>query len=196
MARKECSIEGCDRGVLARGLCLPHYQRLKRYGDPTAGGPMKTPYGKSLAYFNEVVLPYSGTDCLIWPFLTDTGGYGRLRYEGRDQVVSRLVCEKTHGKPPTPDHEAAHSCGNGHLACVASGHLSWKTHIDNHADRAEHGTNNAGETCGAAKLTAEQITAIRNSAAIGATPASLSRRYGVNESNIRKIVKRESWRHI
>jgi hypothetical protein len=34
---RRCSIEGCDELVLARGWCEAHYDRWRRYGDPTAG---------------------------------------------------------------------------------------------------------------------------------------------------------------
>ena len=30
-----CSVEGCNSPVKSRGLCNAHYQRLRRYGDPT-----------------------------------------------------------------------------------------------------------------------------------------------------------------
>lgn len=30
-----CSIEGCDKQVLSRGLCSKHYQRWRSHGDPS-----------------------------------------------------------------------------------------------------------------------------------------------------------------
>lgn len=30
-----CTMDGCARSHQARGLCAMHYQRLRRYGDPT-----------------------------------------------------------------------------------------------------------------------------------------------------------------
>lgn len=33
-----CSVDLCDRGVRAEGLCNRHYLRFKRHGDPLAGG--------------------------------------------------------------------------------------------------------------------------------------------------------------
>lgn len=35
MANKICSINGCNKLARIRGLCLGHYHRLNRYGDPT-----------------------------------------------------------------------------------------------------------------------------------------------------------------
>jgi hypothetical protein len=36
---KLCSIEGCDKYVIGRGLCPKHYRRWKLYGDPLATHP-------------------------------------------------------------------------------------------------------------------------------------------------------------
>lgn len=58
-----------------------------------------------------------------------------LRFNGT------YMCELVHGAPPTPDHEAAHSCGKGHEGCIHPKHLSWATHSENQLDRREHGTN-------------------------------------------------------
>lgn len=34
MAKGNCSVEDCDRGVLAKGFCNAHYTRNRKYGDP------------------------------------------------------------------------------------------------------------------------------------------------------------------
>lgn len=31
-----CTIEGCDKKLLAKGLCSSHYQKMYKYGDPLA----------------------------------------------------------------------------------------------------------------------------------------------------------------
>ena len=36
-----CWARGCDREVIARGLCMGHYQRSRRYGDVLAALPLK-----------------------------------------------------------------------------------------------------------------------------------------------------------
>lgn len=51
------------------------------------------------------------------------------------------MCQKAHGDPPSPKHDAAHSCGRGHEGCVNPNHLSWKTKKQNQADRITHGTS-------------------------------------------------------
>jgi hypothetical protein len=40
-----CSVNGCERPIDARGLCSPHYYRMRRHGDPTAGGTFRSKLG-------------------------------------------------------------------------------------------------------------------------------------------------------
>ena len=119
-----CSIPGCNRPVKARGWCEKHWSRWYKKGSPAAGRD----YSHAKRYFAEVVLPYQGDGCLIWPFAT-TAGYGRLD----DKLVNRLVCEAEHGPPPFPKAEAAHSCDV--RACVARKHLHWATRKENEDDK-------------------------------------------------------------
>jgi hypothetical protein len=35
-----CTVDECDLPVVARGFCRGHYERWRRTGDPTAGGPL------------------------------------------------------------------------------------------------------------------------------------------------------------
>lgn len=34
MSDVTCSVEGCERSTVARGLCSGHYQRVRKYGSP------------------------------------------------------------------------------------------------------------------------------------------------------------------
>jgi hypothetical protein len=126
---KICSIEGC--GAEARGgkgMCGKHYTTWKRYGDPLTPLRYRAPIGAPQAYYRDTVLPYDGDDCLIWPFAHDTNGAARMRGDdGRLVQVARVLCEEIHGPPPTANHLAIHSCGNGDRSCVTKNHLSWET---------------------------------------------------------------------
>jgi len=107
-------------------------------------------------------------------------------------LASRYVCELVRGKPPTPKHEAAHSCGKGHDGCIAPGHLSWKTATQNAADKLLHGTDPRGERCGTAKLTEGQVREIRSLKGT-ATQAELAIRYSVARETISLIHRRINW---
>lgn len=154
-----CSVPGCDKPTLnSRGWCNAHYLRWRRWGNPTDG---RTPEGEPLRYLREVVLVHDSDECLTWPFAS-TCGYGYIRLDGRAQRVIRIVCENAHGAPPSAEHEAAHSCGNGHLGCVSPKHLSWKTPKENNADKVVHGTHLRGERAAGAKLSESDILEIRS----------------------------------
>lgn len=185
-----CTIEGCEKLIHAGGLCQLHYHRRRRHGDPLAG---RTLDGSPVRYLRDVVVPYDGDDCLIWPFTRVASGYGQVRYEGRRRGVHRLVCEKVHGQPASPDLVAAHSCGNGHLGCVTPRHLSWKTQQGNALDSIEHGTFARGERHGNAKITAAIAGEIR------ALKGRLSQRkiaklFGISASNVGHIHVGTRWK--
>lgn len=131
MATKSlCSIPGCDKPRKVMRLCGSHYARLWRYGDPLGG---RTSRGDVEKFYRDVVIKYEGDECLSWPYAA-TDGYGVMGHNGKKVLVSRRVCEEVNGPAPTPGHHAAHSCGKGHLGCVAKGHLSWKTPFENNQD--------------------------------------------------------------
>src|SRR5690349_16938907 len=108
--------------------------------------------GEAQRFYRDVVLPYEGDDCLFWPYSKWGRGYGHVWADGRQQYVHVLVCREANGPAPTPKHEAAHSCGKGHLGCCARKHLSWKTRSENHADKITHGTMLRGDTHPRSKL--------------------------------------------
>ena len=189
-----CSIEGCTNPVIARGWCDTHYCRWKRHGNPHFR--KKAGNGELLAFIEEVVLPFAGEGCLTWPFCCvksrEGRAYARARIGGRDTLVSRYVCEKVHGPAPSPEHEAAHSCGKGHEACVAPGHIFWKTPSANQADRIIHNTHDRGERSANAKLTEADVRSIRQN--VGReTHAKLAVRFGVSRPTISVILARKSW---
>lgn len=132
--------------------------------------------GKAIAFLRSLV-GHVGDECVIWPFAKNHKGYGLLGHEGKTHKANRVMCELAHGKPPTPEHQAAHSCGNGHLSCINPNHLGWKTNYANQMDRAEHGTMpKHGRP--ARILTPEQIAEVR---ALKGTVAQydLAKRFGV-----------------
>lgn len=183
-----CSIPGCDKPFYSLGFCASHYRRQRRYGNPLAGLPQRTVIRN---FFDNVVLTHADDTCLIWPFATITSGYGSIFVDGRNQRVPRLVCEHVNGQPPTQRHEAAHSCGNGHLGCCSPKHLSWKTHKENMADKEGHGTLTRGEAISHAKLTE---AAVRSMKASGfSNPALLAETYGVSVKTIHAVRRGVSW---
>lgn len=187
---KLCSINGCGRKHRAHGLCNAHYLRLRRHDDPLGISPPKL--GPAQQFFNEVVLPYDGIECLLWPHSTDGQGYAQVSHDGRLQHVSRLVCEDEHGPPPSPLHQAAHSCGKGHLSCVTRRHLSWKTRPENEADKLVHGTSNRGDAHGMSKLALHDIQKIISLKG-HASQRQIAKDFGISQQHVSSIHRGERW---
>lgn len=193
---KPCSIDGCNGNAAvkgtSRGWCSAHYRRWQRYGDPLLGG---TPKGATLKFISDIILPYDGDECIIWPFSRTAEGYAELRKDGVRHIASRYICDIAHGPAPTPKHQAAHSCGKGHKGCVTKRHLRWATVSDNQMDRVEHGTSNRGQRHPHDKLTEDDVRAIRSLHNI-VEQAELAGRFNVSRSTIQDIQYRNSWQWL
>lgn len=184
-----CSVAKCGKPANAsRGLCRGHYMRWYRYGSVTFD-PRKRP---ARDYYVKRVVPFTGEACLIWPFTRDQHGYAQIRDDGKMKKVHRLVCIEVRGEPPTPKHEAAHSCGNGHLGCVNPNHLSWKTRSENQLDRAIHGTSNRGTRSRTNRLSEDDVRYIREQKGI-LSQKKLGDRFGVSGNAIHEIHTGKSW---
>ncbi|MDB5531588.1 MAG: hypothetical protein JWR51_4691 [Devosia sp.] len=185
-AKSICTVDGCGKPARGRGLCQAHYQRWRAHGDPLAG---RTAEGEP-ARFVASILNTDSDACIIWPFATKPNGYGSVS----GTSAHRYVCIEAHGAPPTPSHQALHSCTNGKRGCVNPMHLRWGTAQDNADDVLRDGHRQRGVANHRAKLSADDVRAIR--AAIGVIPQkNLAAKYGVAASTISLIATRKNWKH-
>lgn len=148
----------------------------KAHHQPTKGN------GKAYRWIVEHI-DYQGGDCIQWPFCRLPQGPGILGHNGRHWRAARLMCTLAHGEPPTPEHEAAHSCGRGHEACMNPRHLSWKTRSENRLDSRQHGTSARNRHGASGKLTyaqAEEIRALKGKE----VAFSIAKRYGVHFNTV------------
>lgn len=185
-----CSVAECGKKHYGLGLCHKHYKRAykKRHRSEKQNGP-----GRHAAIFlSEVVIPYTGDNCLIWPYARSSNGYSNIGIDGRNFRVHRLACEAVNGPPPSDRHEAAHLCGRGDKGCVNPRHLEWKTHSANECDKVAHGTTLRGQNHALAKLTRDDVLEIR--VLHGAlSNTKIARRYGVSRQLVDAIMKRRAW---
>ena len=129
-------------------------------------------------------------DCVPWTMGQTADGYGAIRYRNRPDRTHIVVCEWTHGPKPEGLY-ACHSCGNA--ICVNPRHLRWGTPQANVDDAIDHGTFIRGERVGGAKLTRDDVLAIRSRRASGENLRSLADEFGVTIATICDIDKRRSW---
>jgi len=186
-----CEIQGCGKLRRTRQWCSAHYSRWRRYGDPLGGS---TAFGDPMRFYLDVVVPCDrGLDdpCLVWPYARRRG-YGVLWRDNKNQYVSRLICEDVYGPPPTPEHEAAHSCGHGGKGCVTKSHLRWATHEQNCEDTVAHGRTLRGRRHPKARLTREQVLEIRELRR-ELTLREIACRFGVSIPTVSSILHRRSW---
>ncbi len=182
---KTCAVEGCEHTVQARGLCPKHLSRLARHGDPMGGGTFRD--GR-VEKFIEDALEWTSFECLTWPFFRDGKGYGRFNTAEGTRSAHVAVCTRFRGPRPSDTHEAAHSCGKGHEGCINPHHLYWATRSENARDKNRHGTMLRGSAHPEHKLTDAQVREIKELRGAGVKGVELSRRYGVSEALVSRIV--------
>ena len=142
---------------------------------------------KILTWMLNVALRHESDQCLLYPFCTTDDGYGRLRIGHVRVQAHHFVCEATYGPQPL-GKQAAHGCGV--RRCVNKRHLRWATPLENCADREAHGTTARGERMGPAKLTTDQVLAIRTDAQ---SHRKIAAKYGVSHTAVGSIKRRVWW---
>jgi hypothetical protein len=153
-------------------------------------------------------------ECWPWAAGRNAKGYGYFHIGGERarSVVERSAHRASWvlARGPIPDGlYVLHRCDNP--PCVNPAHLFLGTHLDNIQDmkakgRAARGERSAarlhperrarGEKASGAKITEAQVRAIRREHAAGATARAIAPRYGLHETSVGQIVRRQSWAHV
>lgn len=131
-----------------------------------------------------------GDGCWLWLGARSKAGYGQIGLGRKVLYAHRLSAEWVHGPIPAGT-EVCHKCDAP--ACVNPDHLFLGTHADNGADAASKGRMRPprGEASPKAKLTAEQVVAIRRDTR---TTRAIGRDYGVSNRHVSAIKRGEAWR--
>lgn len=119
VAKAMCSVEDCEREVIARGWCVGHYDRWRRYGQPLGAPAVRERFWSKVDKTET---------CWLWTAAKDTGGYGRFGVSGKVAFAHRHSYEFLVG--PIPEGlELDHLCRVP--ACVNPSHLEPVTHAEN-----------------------------------------------------------------
>jgi Autographiviridae endonuclease len=152
---------------------------------------MSARYGTLYERMDRETIPEPNSGCWLFCGPCDDAGYGRIRVGKKKNRVHRLGFERCIG--PIPEGmDVLHRCDVP--ACWNPDHLFLGTIADNVADKTAKGRQARGEGAAAAKLTDEQVSAIRAS---DKTQRQLAQDYGVCSHNtIGRIKRLERWRHV
>lgn len=168
--------------------------------------------------------PHMTTPCWVWTgALFKKSGYGQFQMNGSPHLAHRVAHYFYKGLPPGA-LLVLHRCD--YRPCVREDHLFLGTHADNGADMAAKGRGAEGNrnglhlhperrsfgmrnghvtrpertprgvTNGRAKLSEEEVLAIRGRFRAGETQTALAAEFGLDQTSVSSIVRGETWKHL
>ena len=149
--------------------------------------------------FCEKISEPTGRGCLLWNASSDPSGYGLFYLDGKLERAHRVGYKLFYGS--FPDQNACHTCDI--RLCVNPLHLFDGSQGDNMRDmvrKGRHGTvNDSGLNVGVrnprSKLSSAQVAEIRSLYTDGTfTQGQLVQMFGVSQTQISRIVRRELWK--
>lgn len=185
-----CSIDECERPILARSWCAKHYDRWLRNGDPLINFGVLGD-DPILRFWQRVNLTADDSRCWVYPIETK-GDYPKVKINGKTWKANRFVWFLTHGYD-TP-MIVRHACDNPH--CVNPKHLLEGTKRDNAYDAMERGRNVKGETHGMSKLKEHQVREIRALVQQGTPLVHIAPLFNIRTVTVASIRDRRTWKHV
>lgn len=128
----------------------------------------------------------------MWPGACTPDGYGVFRLNRAYVYAHRAAYELFVG-PIGDSKMVRHSCDTP--SCCQPHHLSVGSQVDNMSDAVTRERTSRGEARPSAKMTDDKVREIRRRYP-SESCKSLGQEFGLNERNIRKIVRRQTWRHV
>ncbi|MCW7540703.1 HNH endonuclease [Aquabacterium sp. A7-Y] len=144
--------------------------------------------------FWEKVQRREDDECWLWVGSIDTRGYGSIGADGGKPLMrAHRVAYQLEVGPIPAGLVVCHRCDN--RACVNPRHLFVATQRENVLDMIRKGRrhSSAGERSPFARLTAEQVLAIRGDSR---PPKVIRAEYGISKTGLRSIQRRKTWSHL
>jgi hypothetical protein len=132
-------------------------------------------------------------ECWEWVGARCDKGYGRIDRSGILERAHRVAYEILVGDIPAGQH-VLHRCDNP--GCVRPDHLFLGSNARNMADKVSKGRQRKGEQIPSSRLTAKDVSRIRERSRSGESYSALARAFGVTRPAIRDAVTRRQWAHV
>jgi hypothetical protein len=133
--------------------------------------------------------------CVLWPFAVNSRGYPCIAISEASELVTRLVVERVMGVSLSDADLTCHTCDVPR--CVNPWHLYPGDDVTNTADKMNRGRHARGDSSGRAKLTADDVRAMRATftGRYGEIIA-LARGFGVDVHTITDALNGVTWREV
>ena len=129
--------------------------------------------------------------CWVWTGCIKQNGYGQFGFQAKVYECHRLILQEKLGRPIHKKLDTRHLCGV--RKCCSPDHVEESTRKENMADMKIHGTAPIGEKNGRAKLTENEIRAIRQDPR---SHREIAKSYAVSYRTISDIKRHVIWKHI
>lgn len=165
---------------------------------PTTKPKYRSKLEERRAAFEESYVPVPETGCWLWTKGGSKKGYGMFSTGGSANSMSAHRASWVINKSEIPDNmHVLHKCDV--KCCVNPDHLYLGDQVQNNKDRKERTgylTVAKGEKVGGAKLNEKQVVEIRDLLSKGFKQRDIAKIYGVDQTNIKCINKRQTWKHV
>jgi hypothetical protein len=133
--------------------------------------------------------------CHEWNGCVNSYGYGVFGFERKSIQCPRIAYYLAFGEFDS-NLCVCHKCDN--RLCLNPDHLFLGTKAENNADRAlkKRNRDQRGTKNEVVKLTEEEVIKIRKLYETGLSQSKIGEMFGVSQTNVGFIVRRERWSHI
>jgi len=181
-----CTVDGCDRMQIAKGICTTHYGRMRRTGT------LLTPHLDRSWFDRAIEKSKIEGDCWVFVGAQNSDGYGTISIDGKQQILSRVAFNEL-VEPLTPGMFVCHKCDNP--PCWNPDHLFQGTASDNTKDMLSKGRARPpwGERAHTSKLTESDVRRIRNMIKNGVPRQEIAAQFGVTRGCVWGISSGRNW---
>ena len=191
--RKICAYCGIEFGPRANDQ--PCFWNKRKFCSKTCSGKagprakMMDSADKFWPRVNRDVGHGPNGDCWLWTGGKAHYGHGQFSFGNRKMYAHRYSYETHKGSADGMD--VCHTCD--FPSCVNPDHLFLGTHAENMADRDAKKRQAWGVRASSAKLTEDQVRAIRKDTRLN---REIAAEYGISQPNVSNIKNRKKWANL